>query len=79
VSEEVALELDCREMRCPMPIIELAKNIDSVPIGSLIAVTAYDPAAQVDVQAWCRMRQQDYVGEDRTDDGAPRYRVRRRS
>ena len=35
------------------------------------------PAARVDVPAWCRMRGQEYVGEDTADDGVPRYVVRR--
>jgi tRNA 2-thiouridine synthesizing protein A len=43
----------------------------------VLAVVAHDPAARVDVPAWCRMRQQEYVGEDTADDGAPRYLVRR--
>jgi tRNA 2-thiouridine synthesizing protein A len=40
-------------------------------------VVARDPAAAVDVPAWCRMKQQEYVGADAADDGAPRYVVRR--
>ena len=29
------------------------------------------------VPAWCRMREQEYVGEDTADDGSPRYVVKR--
>ena len=32
-----------------------------------------------DVPAWCRMRGQEYVGEEPADDGVPRYLVRRLS
>ena len=71
------LELDCRDLRCPMPIIELARHLGDVASGQVIAVVAHDPAARVDVPAWCRMREQEYVGEDVADDGAPRYLVRR--
>ena len=73
----VALELDCREMPCPMPVIELARHLGVVEVGELLAVVARDPAAAVDVPAWCRMKAQDYVGADVADDGAPRYVVRR--
>ena len=73
------VELDCRELRCPMPIIELAKHLEDVEVGELIAVVAHDVAARVDVPAWCRLRSQEYVGEDTASDGAPRYWVRRRS
>jgi tRNA 2-thiouridine synthesizing protein A len=74
---EVALELDCRDLPCPMPVIELARHLTDVGVGELLAVVAHDPAAAVDVAAWCRMKGQDYVGPDTADDGAPRYVVRR--
>jgi TusA-related sulfurtransferase len=73
----VALELDCRDMPCPMPVIELARHVGDVGVGELLAVVARDPAAGVDVAAWCRMKAQEYVGADSADDGAPRYVVRR--
>jgi tRNA 2-thiouridine synthesizing protein A len=71
------LELDCRGMLCPLPVIELGKRYAEVPVGGLVAVVATDVAARTDVPAWCRMRGQEYVGEDVADDGAPRYVVRR--
>ena len=73
----VSLELDCRAMLCPMPVIELARHLGDVEVGALIAVIAMDAAAEVDVPAWCRMKGQEYVGADVTDDGRPRYVVRR--
>ena len=76
---EVVLELDCRDLPCPMPVIELARHLGDVEVGELLAVVAHDPAARVDVAAWCRMRKQEWVGADLADDGAPRYVVRRLS
>ena len=69
--------VDARGLRCPLPIIRLANNIGDVPVGGTLAVVAEDPAARTDVPAWCRMRGQEFLGEDVTDDGVPRYRVRR--
>lgn len=71
------LEIDCRDLPCPRPVIELAKALPSVSVGETLAVVARDPAARYDVPAWCRMRGQEYVGEELTDDGVPRYVVRR--
>ena len=71
------LELDCRGMLCPLPIIELAKRFGEVEVGQVVAVAATDVAARYDVPAWCRMRGQEYVGEEPADDGVPRYLVRR--
>jgi tRNA 2-thiouridine synthesizing protein A len=76
---EVDLELDCRELPCPMPVIALGRHYTEVDVGGLIGVVARDVAARVDVPAWCRMRQQEYVGEDTASDGVPRFLVRRLS
>jgi tRNA 2-thiouridine synthesizing protein A len=74
---EPALVVDCRGMRCPLPVIELARRIDEVEVGQVVAVLADDPAARVDVPAWCRMRGQQYAGETPGADGVPRFAVRR--
>ena len=71
------LDLDCRGMPCPRPIIELARAIAGVAVGDTVAVTADDAAAAVDVQAWCRMRGQEYAGSRTAPDGVPTYLVRR--
>ena len=73
------LELDCRGMTCPKPVIELNKHLADVEPGAVIAVVSTDAAARVDIPAWCRMRDQEYVGEDQATDGTPRYLVRRLS
>ena len=71
------VELDCRGVPCPRPIIELAVAMAQVEVGDTVAVTADDPAARVDVQAWCRMRAEEYVGEEVAPDGVATYVVRR--
>jgi tRNA 2-thiouridine synthesizing protein A len=72
-----ALELDCRGMLCPRPVIELAKHLGDVGVGAVIAVAADDVAAATDIPAWCRMRRQEYLGSQDAADGVPVYRVRR--
>jgi TusA-related sulfurtransferase len=76
---EAGLELDCRGMRCPLPVIELAKRVGDVPVGGVVLVLADDPAAAADVPAWCRLRGHDYLGAAAGRDGTPSYGVRRRS
>jgi TusA-related sulfurtransferase len=66
-------------MPCPRPVIELAKVFPRLPPGGTVAVTADDPAARVDVQAWCRLRGQEYAGSRVAPDGVPTYLVRRLS
>ena len=76
---EVDLELDCRGLLCPLPVIELGRRYADVPVGGLVAVLADDVAARTDIPAWCRMRGQEYVGHDVSADGTSRYVVRRTS
>ena len=73
------LEIDCRGQICPMPVIELGRRIAEVEVGDVVALVADDAAARHDVPAWCRMREQEYVGADTADDGTARYLVRRLS
>jgi tRNA 2-thiouridine synthesizing protein A len=68
--------LDCRGQRCPLPVIELARRLPEVAVGAVLRVLADDPAAAVDIPAWCRMRAQEYVGAAAVD-GVPAFDVRR--
>ncbi|MDH2416784.1 sulfurtransferase TusA family protein [Nocardioides sp. CER19] len=74
-----ATTLDCRGMPCPRPIIELARHLTDVEPGAVLGVASDDPAARHDVPAWCRLRQQEYAGEETAPDGVPVYLVRRLS
>lgn len=71
------LVLDCRGMRCPLPVIELGRRIGAVPAHGVVAVVADDPAARTDVPAWCRLRGHDFLGEGPPVDDAPVYLIRR--
>ncbi|MFI0741318.1 cysteine desulfurase/sulfurtransferase TusA family protein [Streptomyces sp. NPDC021100] len=68
--------VDALGKRCPIPVIELAKVFDRVPVGGLVTVLSDDEAARLDVPAWCDMRGQEYVGE-RVMEGGVGYTVRR--
>jgi cysteine desulfurase len=63
---------------CPIPVIELAKVIGRVPVGGTVTVLADDEAARLDIPAWCRMRGQEYLGEEPAERGSA-YTVRRTS
>ncbi|MDQ0403357.1 MULTISPECIES: cysteine desulfurase/sulfurtransferase TusA family protein [unclassified Streptomyces] len=70
------LVVDAIGRRCPIPVIELAKVIGDVPVGGTVRVLSDDEAARLDIPAWCEMRGQEYVGEERADRGTA-YLVRR--
>jgi len=46
--------LDCRNMNCPMPIVQVAGAVRSVPVGGRLTVLATDPAFRADIEAWVR-------------------------
>jgi tRNA 2-thiouridine synthesizing protein A len=55
------LTIDALGRKCPVPIIMLASQIRDVPVGSVIAVLADDPAAYSDIPAWCSLKSHDCV------------------
>jgi tRNA 2-thiouridine synthesizing protein A len=57
------IEIDCLGQRCPLPVIALANRLPEAEVGEVIRVLADDPAAAIDIPAWCRMRGQEYLGE----------------
>ncbi|MER5514716.1 aminotransferase class V-fold PLP-dependent enzyme [Streptomyces sp. NPDC002763] len=75
VHEDV-LVVDALGKRCPIPVIELAKVIGTVPVGGRVRVLSDDEAARLDIPAWCEMRGQEYEGEEKAERGTA-YLVRR--
>ncbi|NCT90042.1 sulfurtransferase TusA family protein [Cellulomonas sp. APG4] len=49
-------ELDARGLRCPLPVIHLARLAAGLAPGSAVLVRWTDPAAAHDIPAWARMR-----------------------
>lgn len=55
------VDLDCRGLLCPLPVIKLAQALPDVELGDTVTILADDPAAATDIPAWCRMRSQELV------------------
>ena len=68
--------VDCLGRPCPVPVIELARAVLELAVGEEVEVLSDDPAARLDIPAWCRMRGQEYGGEQVRELGSA-YRVRR--
>ncbi|MEV7520820.1 aminotransferase class V-fold PLP-dependent enzyme [Streptomyces sp. NPDC091371] len=71
-----SVELDALGLRCPQPVIELARAIHRVPVGGTVTVVSDDEVARLDIPAWCGMRGHAYVGESPRPVGVA-YTVRR--
>lgn len=54
--------LDGGDRRCVQLLIELRRFIDGLAPGTLIHVVAADPAAPLDLPAWCHLTGHHYLG-----------------
>ena len=64
-----AVTVDARGLRCPLPVIRLARVARDLPDGAIVTVLATDPAARHDVPAWARMRGHAILGVEDTGEG----------
>ena len=72
-----ALTIDALGRKCPIPIIMLAAQIGSVPLGAIVAVLADDPAAYTDIPSWCMMKAQEFAGYQELPQGGWALYIRR--
>ena len=70
-----AAVVDARGLRCPLPVIRLAKRAQEAAPGEVIEVWATDPAAEADIPAWCRLRGQEFLGAHGGEHTAYRIRI----
>ena len=49
---DVDVELDCKGMYCPMPIVKLKKATKKMESGQHLKLVATDPGSTRDVPAW---------------------------
>ncbi len=48
-----AVEVDCTGLQCPGPIRRLKEEMDKLPAGDVLKMTASDPGFAADAAAWC--------------------------
>jgi len=60
------MELDCKGMNCPLPILKTKKAIDSLSSGQVLKLIATDPGSVNDVQAWSRRTGNPVVGSEQS-------------
>lgn len=76
-SAEEPITVDGTGMLYVVLLLHLRRQIDGRPPGTLVHVIATDPAAPLDLPAWCHLTGHTYLGQlpdgDRT---APTYAVR---
>lgn len=50
--DDHVVNLDCRQMRCPKPIVMISRKMKELEVGMVLRVEADDPAFHADVEAW---------------------------
>lgn len=63
--------VDARGLRCPLPVIELARAARAAAPGAVLKVLATDPAARFDVPAWARLRGHELLSIEPPDNAGP--------
>ena len=46
------IQLDCKNLRCPMPIVKISKIMRELTSGQTLSVEATDFAFKADLEAW---------------------------
>ena len=75
--EDSAIELvDGGDRACGELLLVLARHARRLPANSTIRLVATDPAAAVDLPAWCHLTGHQFVGAGRQVDGRAHYDLR---
>jgi len=66
-------EIDCRGLKCPIPVLRLEKALGAAEPGEAIIVLATDPVARIDIPLHCR--QNGHACTVSEADGALRFEI----
>ena len=45
--------IDCRGLRCPLPVLKMEKRLAQLRAGAKVTVLATDPVAKIDIPLFC--------------------------
>ncbi|WP_263141126.1 sulfurtransferase TusA family protein [Pseudomonas sp. RIT-PI-AD] len=69
-------ELDASGLNCPMPLLKAKLELNRLPSGALLKVTATDAASRRDFQAFARLAGH-VLEREEAEDGVYRYWLRK--
>lgn len=58
------VKIDCRNMMCPQPIVELARQKRKMLKDQILEMWADDEGAKRDVPAWCETTGNTFLGSE---------------
>ncbi|RMH66250.1 MAG: sulfurtransferase TusA family protein [Calditrichaeota bacterium] len=62
------MELDCRGLNCPLPILKTKKAIESLNSGDVLKMVATDPGSINDMNAWSKRTGNELLSSEQTGD-----------
>ena len=62
------VELDCRRLLCPMPVIRVQDKVESMQPGDELVAYCTDPGVLNDIPAWSRINGHEVVDRQAIDD-----------
>ncbi len=68
--------VDGGDLGCGELLLVLAARSRTLAPGSSVRLLATDPAAPIDLPAWCHLTGHSYLGQDLTAEGRPYYDIR---
>ena len=72
------LEVDCRGLICPLPVLETEKALAPLAGGAVVRVVCTDPASVIDIEALCVRSGYELVKTER-DGAVLRFWIRKPS
>lgn len=61
------VELDARNILCPLPVIRTQDRIQDLQSGDTLIVHCTDPGARVDIPTWCRINGHEVIDMQEDD------------
>lgn len=72
---EQVVQLDARDLICPIPVLKARKALNALPAGAILEVLATDPAAPKDFVAFCEATGNALLSTIEAEDGATLFRI----
>lgn len=57
------IKLDTRGLKCPLPVLRLARFVRQHPSGTYIEIEASDPMAEIDIPHWVQSQRHELVSQ----------------
>ncbi|HED12002.1 MAG TPA: sulfurtransferase TusA family protein [Caldithrix abyssi] len=62
------MELDCRGLNCPLPILKTKKAIETLNTGDVLKMIATDPGSINDMTAWTKRTGNELISHEESGD-----------